>query len=263
MKPDNTAKLPLTSVKIMINEWVTLRAVIHETTKRVQDQFNDNQSRVDPTLAFLTDTQINDAIHGPFHALVRQSLSAHSMLSEAFMRLNLNNDEFKQVLNLHLTDADKQKPKAKLVTDPELNKIKAQLQELTSKHFEQWKTLTHKNQDAIIATFNSNKLMLSETEIKELTDNDPLSELRNRFTDLTLPFPKLKKDVCDVAQYLQSKTILTVRNLLGRQHQPNEQANINRIMKKFKSNFDQINKDEKALIKTQQEETQNILSPLR
>ncbi len=242
-----------THAKILINEWKTLHELLTESIASAKAKTEAHESKLNSPL--LSDTQINDALLGPLHDFFKQKLSAYAAVSRIRLQLTAATDEAMK------NRSPKALPKnLEKITPAELDKIQNSLNELTQKHFAEWKAhLKEWNQQLLLA-LTANHIALSEIEIKEFNDREPLSELFNRFVDLHLETPTWEAVTAE--RYLQLKTHLAIHSYLSRNHQPHDTTEINKILKKLKKDFAQIAKEEKQFIENQKKETQPLIASL-
>ncbi|ACJ18370.1 hypothetical protein [Coxiella burnetii] len=242
-----------TDAKILINDWQNLHDKIVENATYIKESKKVNET----ASTLISDQQLEDALKGPLQSFFRQKLSAYATLSKIRLLLVTTKDEiFKK------NPREDAPPKAILekITSAELNKIQQTLNELTKSHYQQWQEKRESWNKLLIMALTVNGITLSEIEIKELKDKEPLSELKNRFIDLNIPFPSTK--LMNFEHYLRAKVYLATRSSLSRQQQPHDDNIITKFLKKLNNEFNQIHKEETELIKAQQNETQEPLKPL-
>ena len=233
-----------TNAKILINEWKALRELVLGATSTPEAS--------EPAL--LTDRQINDALFGPFHPFFQQKLSSYATLAKARLLFAIAQDEaLKNQSPESIRGLEK-------ITLSEVDKIQGELDELSKQHYETWQAHLKNWNQKLLLSLTANDLSLSEIEIQEFQNQEPLSELFDRFTDLHLDMPTWEP--MGFQQYLQLKAHLAIHSCLSRQHQPHETTEIQKRLKKLKKDFDHISAEEKKLIESQKRDTQKIIEPL-
>jgi hypothetical protein len=134
------------------------------------------------------------------------------------------------------------------------------LDDQTQLHYQQWQEQIQQWQQQLITNLTAHDTQLSDIEIKEFQDQEPLSELLARFIDLHIDISK--PEVMNFEEYFHLKTHLTIHSSLSRRHQTHENHEIHKILKKLKKDFSAINKDEKELLTQQQLETDSVIEPI-
>jgi len=84
----------------------------------------------------------------------------------------------------------------------------------------------------------------------------------NRFIDLKLDFPKLKKGAFSFRAYFTLKTTLSIQSALSRLHEPNTTKDIQQVLQKLKPDLKAIQEAEKTLCQSQQAALDEITRPI-
>lgn len=240
-----------TDTKILINEWQTLHDKIVENAQLVKIKKTEEASS-----SLLSEQQLNDALNGPLQYFFKQKLKAYATISKVRLLLTTTQDDiFKNNPHDKVSLKDLEK-----INTAELDKMQQTLNELTKAHYQQWQEKRKSWDQQLTLAMTANNISLSEIEIKELKDKEPLSELMDRFIDLNIKMPSIEK--MDFEQYLRLKVYLTIRNSLSRQQEPHDDEAITKLVKKLNREFNQIHQEEKQLIKTQRAETEDIIKSL-
>ncbi|WP_423062327.1 hypothetical protein [Candidiatus Paracoxiella cheracis] len=261
MAAKNTDSFISTDAKVLINDWQALHKIIEAHTQLTTEQLEGDHSSSLTTL--LSERQLTDALAGPYQKFFKQKLSAYATIVKLRLEITLQEDE-----SLKIPDDDAQETnstfKALLekYTLNDLNKIQAELDQLTNEHNEQWETqLAEWNQQLLMSVI-ANQIPLTNIEIEAFKDKEPLSELINLYNDLNIDLPKLDFADFNFEQYLKLKLELVIRSSLHRRHEAHELTDISRIMKKFKSDFATIHQQEQQLVEKQKVDTQRIVEPI-
>jgi len=244
-----------TSAQLIINEWLGLREVLSQITTPIQDKQNDV-----PHL--LSETQISDGFHGPFHPMISQIFSLYATIGKMKVRqIIIQDDNIKphiRELNTNLSDDINLD-----LNVAALDKTLKQLDSLAKKQLQEWQENIDHWQQQLVMQLTFGGINLSELEIKELSQLDPLYVLVNRFTHLHLELPKTNSEHYTFAEYFKLKAILCVHSALSRQFKPHGMPEIEKILKNIKTEFDDIEEKAAELIETQEQATQELMQTLR
>ncbi len=256
MKNDTDNSFISSTAKALINDWQALRNIIEQISRTPKEQLDNNDP--DALLKILSDTQIEDAFRGPLHPLIHQLTHAYSLISEIKTRLIITQDDN---LKPHVQDSGFNLPDDlnKEINAAALDKKQRELDEAARHHHQQWQTLITTWQENLMKKITDNDLALSETEIHEMQQVEPLSELINRFTDLKLTLPKMKKKAYGLSDYFMLKVILCIHTALGRQHVANIDEELQKRLKKLKEDFKTITKEEMTLIEQQHTDINTLM----
>ncbi len=262
MATKKTNTMISTNARIILGEWNVLAALVAKhttlTKERIQAQSETSEEAAEkPNI--LSIRQIEDALNGPYQDFFKQKLSAYSSIYKLQLAITLDQEEaFK---NRFSTGEEKPIPKELLsrFSVADLEKMRKQLDELTTEHNQQWEAFSQQAKDLLKQTIADSRMQLSDIEINEFSLNEPQSELLDRFTVLSITPPKQSKAQHPLTYYLNLKTYLTLHSALSRQHLPHEKQDIENAMKPLKANFGQTNKLEKQLLLKQFEEAHEIV----
>lgn len=255
---NNENNIPLTTGKALLNDWQALRNIIAQITctqKEKQEKVNEDSAHF---FKLLSDTQIDDAFHGPFHPLIHHLTHAYSLITQIRTRLIVTQDDN---LKSRVQDSGFDLPEGlnKEINAASLDKKQRELDEAARHQFQQWRELIGKWQQNFVMQITTSGITLSEGEINEIQQTEPVSELINRFTDLKLEAPKMKKQNYTLNDYLNLKIILIVHSALSRQHITNIDAELQKLLKQLKPHFKTLSQEENELIKQQDTEIKTLM----
>lgn len=251
-----------TDAKVLINDWQTLRNLIVTHTQLTTQQAPPSESSALTTL--LSERQLTDALTGPYQQFFKQTLSAYAAITKLQLELNLQGDD-----TLKIKADDEQETNAALkeligkYSLSDVNKMQSDLDQLTNDHNEQWHAQLTQWHQPLLNSLTTHKIPLTDIEIKELQDNEPISELIGRFKDRNFDLPLLNFSDFSFEHYLQLKLELAIRSSLNRRHEAHDSADITRILKKFRVDFTQIKQQEKALLDKQKTATKEIVKAIK
>ncbi len=253
-----------THAKAILADSQVLSQLLAKHTRLVKDsQGDDSDFDFHDPFTLLNDRQIDDALNGPLQPFFADKLKAYAVILRIRMELKLKEDD-----NLK----DKRAAKAKedelpahileSITLANLEGMEKKLNDLTEQQMQQWEEHIYQWKQNLLEMLYSSGESLSEIEIKEMQDEEPISELLERFTALSIEPPKASLIKINFENYLNLKAYLTIYSLLGRQHKPNQPNDIKLIMKSLKSVFADIRKQESALVNEQQAQTSATISSI-
>lgn len=256
--PNNENNIPLTTAKALLNDWQALRDIIAQimcTQKEKQEKVNEDSAYL---FKLLSDRQIDDAFHGPFHPLIHHLTQAYSLITQIRTRLIITQDDN---LKSRAQDSGFDLPENlnKEINAAALDKKQRELDEAARHQFQQWQELMGKWQQNFVMQMTTNDIALSEAEIDEMQQTEPVSELTDRFTDLKLEAPKMKKQNYTLSDYLNLKIILIVHSALSRQHITHIDEELQKLLKQLKPHFKALSQEEDELIKQQETEIKILM----
>lgn len=249
-----------TDAKVLINDWQALHNIIEAHTQLTTAKRKDTASNLLTTL--FSERQLTDALTGPYQRFIKQKLSAYATIARLRLELTIKQDdslkikEDEQQINPVLGSLVEQ------YSTNDINKMQSALDQLTNEHDEQWQAQLDQWHQQLLTSLTANNMPLTAIEIQEFQGKEPLSELIACYTDLNLDVPKLNFSDFKFEQYLKLKLELAIRSSLNRRHEAHTTADINRLLKKFKSEFEHIRQQEKTLLDQQHAETQKIIQPI-
>jgi len=250
-----------THAKVILSDWQVLATIVTKHSTLIKESTQEEESESEPGPQVLSQREIDDAFNGPMQAFFKQKITAHSAIARLRLHLTMNDDETFKEKRAKLPDEDKI-PESILSSTSlsDLNKIGKELDQLTTEHHEQWEQCRDAWNKHILQRLSETGLSLSEIEIKEFQDPEPISELSDRFVSLNIALPKTHKADMDFSKYLTLKTDIAVQSALSRQHLPHEQSDIQRILKQLKSDFNAIRKQEQQILSEQKAATNQAVA---
>lgn len=244
--------------KALINDWLALRDIIAKiscTQKEAQEKVNEKPTWL---LEVLDDTRINDAFHGPFHPLIAELVAGYIVISKIRARLVITQDDN---LKPHVQNADFDLPQdlTKDINAAALDKKQRALDEAARHAWQQWQELIGSWQQNLLMQIGMNEVSLSDAEISEMQQIEPLSELMDRFTELKLELPKMKKPHYQFADYFHLKLVLCIHSALSRQHVVSVDEEIAKVLKKLKPELKKITQQEGELVQQQKTDIETLM----
>ncbi len=250
-----------TDARLVISDWHVLAKIIagHATLIKDLVQGEDEEETSRPNV--LSQREIEDAFNGPLQKFFKQKATAYAATARVRLEITMREDENLKGRRAKLNDKDKVPESiVKKTSISDLNKIQTALDQLTSEHNEKWEESRTAWNEHILQRLSECDLSLSEIEVKEFKDPEPISELNDRFVSLNIDLPKINKADMDFSQYLTLKADVTIQSALSRQHLPNAQSDIQRVLKQLKSDFSNIRKQEQQILEEQKTATNEVVA---
>jgi hypothetical protein len=240
-----------THERVILSDCASLSALIEKHGRRIKAQRETAQdsenSAQNPHI--ISQQEIEDAINGPLQGFFKQIMSAHAKLSLIRMNLTILDDESFNKNRAQLT-SDDQVPTNILqsISLSDIHKIQQELDQLTETQNQQWEKFHSDWAEYLNHRINEIGVSLSEIESSEFNTPEPSSELQERFIALNIALPKVKLDDMNFLKYFTLKSDIAIHSALSRQHLPNNQTDINKFLKKLKTDFDTMHKQESDLL---------------
>lgn len=252
--------------KIICADWSKISTLILEQTRWTKESVAQGESQ-DTQSALLSDEQWDDAMNGPYRIFFQPHLKAYADITKLETALMIaKEDYFKE------TEHSDQKifpVPEKLLSKTEnstLSELREQLNELTTTHFNEWQTQLGNWLTQCIAelqsAFQKKNIVMSDIESHDLTSNEPLSELNDRYINLSMTLPKLSKSDFNFAAYLTLKLWIIIQSALHRTHQDNLEKEADVLLKSFSPLLKKIDKDEKMLAEKQKNAIHQLISKI-
>lgn len=269
-----------TQTRILLSEWKALAKIIVAHTTLVKEKPITNIEELESfdidnleNLTFMTpseaphilsEKQIRSVLQGPFGVIVKQFMSAYAEISRYRLELHLSKEDLFKTKRATLS-TEHQIPSQRLVnlTFAKLEESQLQLDDLTSTHEQEWQNFIQKWSDELIKFLIKGKAIITEREINELQTEELANDIIPRFIELSMKLPKSEYPSMSFTEYLQLKAHLAVQSALSRQHLPHTEADLQEVLKNFKSSFNSMQQQEKQLQTQQQQQIQRILSGLK
>lgn len=251
-----------THAKVILSDWPVIAALVAKHGKLIKEQSqtpSEEEKSVLPNV--ISRREVEDAINGPLQAFFKQKITAYSTISRIRLHLNMKEDDTLKEKRAKLSDEDKVPDSIlKNTTSSDLTKILQELDQLTTEHEQQWEEHRQQWTQQILQRLNEQRLSLSEIEVKEFSDPEPISELLDRFVALNIDLPKTKKSDMNFSKYLTLKADITVQSALSRQHMPHGQPEIQKVLGKLKSDFNAIAKQETQILTDQKTAANQVVA---
>lgn len=253
-----------TYAKNILADWKIISDYIRQQTAWIRDTIQA-EHEIHPLIpSLLTDLQINDALNGPFQTFFKMHLQTYATITKMDTALTIAKEDF-------FKDSEHINEKVFEVSQKSLDKLefstlkdlRNQLDEKTKEHFLQWESHVRNWGDLItkllLTEFKKNNFKLSDIELQDVSVNQPMSELNDRFIHLQLEFPKLSKSHFDFQQYFTLKAMLAIQSALNRMQQSSTAQDIEQHLKTIHPAFKTIHKAEKELAQTQEKILQDLI----
>lgn len=268
-----------TQARILITEWqaVAKLMVAHSVPAKekpianiedlenfdIDSLENLTFSTADELPNILSEKQIQTTLQGPFGSSIKIKLSAYAKIARLRLEMHLNKDELFKTRRIPIPEAE-QIPLKKLekITVSDLEKKQTQLDQLTEEHDQEWKGFIENWTLRLVQYFSQSSLALTEREIKELNDDDIITEVLPRFIEVGLKLPKKDYPEISFTDYLYLKALLTTQSALSRQHLPHDDHEIQQRLKNFRPIMAQMEKQEQEMLAEQKNLTSAILADL-
>lgn len=254
-----------TYTRLLVSDWRALNKLLAEFTRPVKEMHDEDsdESRDDTDMPkAISPTTLQDAFDGPYHAFFQTKFDAYAKLTRLRMELNIRENDIFKGQRGALDDIPA--PSKKLIESTTLTKlddIYQALDELTQVHADQIRSIIHEWNGLLLESLRNNEIELSILELSEFQTLEPMSELRDRYTHFKLKMARSKNDM-SFNEFFQLRIRLIILNALSRQHQVPDEKDITAILKKMKSTFDAIKKQEQALFSQQKSETSEVLKDI-
>ncbi|MDF1795978.1 MAG: hypothetical protein P1U63_05520 [Coxiellaceae bacterium] len=247
-----------TYTRIMISDWSNIARFIIEHARPMKDKVNpdENQQNYVPS-----ESQVNDALNGPFNGYIHQCISAFAKIARVRIEHTRKDSDF------FITEATENNPNEiperllKQTSSAECDNLTKQLNDKVATYSQQWRDAANHWVSQVQQQLMSQDLPLSEIEITELKDDEPLSDVLDRYTELKVEHPKLPKEM-NFAVYYTLKTTLAVHSVLSRLQKPHTANDIDKHIKPLKKLFVTITEEQKQLLENQQVEIAEIIAPV-
>jgi len=250
---------------VTLSDWDVLSSLIAKHSALVKEKSQRQKESDEEEEVFepdvLSQHEIDDAFNGPMQQFFKHASTTYSAIARVRLHLTMAEDESFKDKRAKLDDADKV-PESILkgTSISDLNKIQDELDEIILNHGDYWEQCRKSWGDHLTKHIADVGVSLSDIEVKEFYDPEPISELFERFTTLNIELPKTRKADMDFAMYLTLKTDIAIQSALSRQHLPNAQSDIQKILKQLKSDFTAIQKQQQQILEEQQAEYNTLIA---
>lgn len=268
-----------TQARILITEWHALAKVIvaHSTPAKekritnleelesfdIENLENLTFSTADELPNILAEKNIQTALKGPFGGFIKEKLTAYSRIARFRLEIHLSKEELFKNKRVTLPEAQSiPLKKLEKLNFSQLDQIQNDLGTLTEAHDQEWQEFLQQWLEKLIQFFAKTNVLLTEREIKELRDEDIVTELLPRFVEIGIKLPQKTYPSMSFTEYLNLKALLTTQSALSRQHLPHGESEIQQKLQNFQSEFTQMQNQEQQLLEDQKNSTWATLSIL-
>ncbi len=260
-----------TYMRVLLNDWQGLADLMQSHASPIVGEVK-TESTPESVKERLTEKQIEDALSGPYATFFQQKLAAYAVYARINMAVLAKEDNpLKNAAEKYeLSDADEaikavqlNKSLLEKLTPANMQKIRKDLDKLVEDHFDNWQTQIEEWYKDICQASKRVKVALSDSEQEQLCADEPISEIKDRYADLNLPWPKLKQNGANFREYIQLKVYLAIQSTLSRQQLPHGVEEVNRKQKLLKSTYKRIAEAEEELTTKQQKETDEVIAPIK
>ena len=247
-----------TSLRIMMADWPHLTDLVVSHGKRMKDKVNTNDDA--QSQAIPTEDELNSTLNGPYQGLVIQALNAQARIARVRVCHQVKeSDIFAEDINPNPENVPERIVKQSSLA--ECDKLTTELDHVIEQHINAWRDSAQQWLSSLINELPNIGVDLSELEYKELTDDEPVADILDRYTDLKVDTPKLSGDSAFV-KYYTLKLTLAFHSSLSRLHKPHSEKDIDKLLKRFTELFTSIAQQEEQLLDTQKSEITMLLQPI-
>lgn len=258
-KPQYSQFFIPTYVRVFISDWNNLRDFIVSHGTPMKDKVNQTDINKDK---IPSDLQLNNTMNGPYANFIASLLNHYSKIIKVRMELSLNDSDFFKREQHEQNPYNIPESVLKKISLAECDNILTQMNDLVGKLSEAWRNqATDWSNRTIDALIEHTGLHLSEIEEKEFLDDEPMSDILERFTELKIEPPKLKKGDMDFAQYLKLKCSISLHSVLHRSQQADKKTDINKLLKPLKGLLEEIHQQQQALLQAHESELMALTQP--
>ena len=250
-----------TYTRAVLSDWQVLAGVIVQHTQLLEDvKKNGDKPPVIPNL--LTDQHITDSLNGPYSAFVSQKMRAYAAIGRLKSEHIIQENELFKEGSSNPIESQLSPQFLSSYSLANLNAMQKQLNQLTAQHHSQWVDNHIQWNEAVAQALGNAGISLSEIEYNGLCDDEPISELLDRFIELKLELPKSRSNTDTFDGYLTLKAYLAVQSSLSRNQKSSTPDEVNKVLKSLKSLFNDMEKQQQKLLSTQLGETNNIIGAI-
>lgn len=250
--------------KNALQNWSVIAKFIQQHGTWIREMISKSeQTESHPEDILLTDQKINDALNGPLQNFFKTHLFAYATIAKLETAATLTKEDYFKETE-HTEELNLGLPNYLIERNDfsTLKNLREQLSAMTKEHHAQWAEKEKEWEAIIIAELKVIDILISDSELQDLTMHQPISELNDRFINLKLTPPALPKDPFNFQQYWMLKSAIAIQSVFGRLQQPITDKEINDKVKLLKTAFKKIADTEKELIDTQRNAIQKLLTPI-
>ena len=189
-----------TQARILITEWQAVAKLIaahsipakEKPIANIEDLENfdidslENLtfSTADELPNILSEKQIQTTLQGPYGSFIKEKMHAYARLARLRLEMHLSKDELFKSRRIPIPESE-QIPAKKLekINLSDLEEKQKQLDQLAEEHDREWKEFIESWTQKLVQYFSQSNLALTEREIKELNDDDIITEVLPRFIE--------------------------------------------------------------------------------
>lgn len=241
-----------TPTRLMLSDWSLFANALHQYGASIRTE--QKQTPV-------TDEQLfQAALQGPYASVLNALSESRRHLIKAKLCINYNNDDmFAQGEPIQLPESFTSY-KAKELNESVVTGLIRQLDEQANGLIDAWHQFIEERLQALKAQLNQQGLELNELELKELSDNETVFDIQERFAFLEIELPKLKYGQhLSVEQYLYLKAYILIHSSLSRRQMAHDTNTIQEHLKSLKAFFKDTKKAEQELANSQAEAARDCI----
>lgn len=247
-----------TALRVMMVDWPHLTQLVIEHGKRMKEKVSATSESA--AQAIPSEEQLNSTLNGPFQGVVTQTLNSQARIARVRLAHQIKESDI-------FPDDVKQNPDnvperiLKQSSLAECDKLTTELDNVCEHHIDAWRQSAQQWHSNLIDVLSTPQVDLSDIELKELADDEPIADIIDRYTDLKVDLPKLSGNSAFVKYYTLKLTV-AFHSYLSRLQKPHGEKEIDKLLKPFKKVFKSISQQEKQLLETQQSELTMLLQPI-
>lgn len=247
-----------TYVRLLCSEWTAINTLIIEHGTPMREKIHGKREFLIPEESYL-----NDALNGPYQPFLETCLNAHARVARIRLELTLEeNDLFKRGENVPSNPARIPQKILKKCNLAECDNLTKKLSEHIQTYAGQWRESVHTWSLELQSALNQAGLKLTDIEIQHFNDDEPISDLHNRFIELKLEKPTYKREKKGFSAYFILKLTLAIHSILSRLQQPHGPSEIEPYLKSAKSPLEKIHQEETQLLNAQKTELNSLIAPV-
>lgn len=245
-----------TSLRIMTSDWSNLAQFIIQHGTAIKDKINIEQNSNQHYIP--SEDQFNDALNGPYQRFITQSLNAQARVARVRLAHQIKDSDF--FIDDNTLNNPDQIPERILKQSnlAECDNLTIDIDNHVANHAQQWEDCAYQWLEMVIEQLTGQQLSFTDIELKELADDETMTDLMNRYTELKIDQPKLAKQL-GFSTYYKLKATLAVHSVLSREQKPHASSDIEKFTKSLKPLLEQINKEETQLLDIQLKELKTTL----
>src|SRR3989344_1030588 len=248
-----------TYARTILSQWQGLAQLIHFLDISPKQKLQVSAEGVVVPPALLSQRAILNALSGPYADFFQPKFTSYCALGRLQLeQVMYESETFKRA---QYEDRVSVIPSELMgVKSLDLAKVQEPLEQLTRLHYEQFHQLIMEFNQQCLIKVSEMGIEFSDQEAEEFYGEEPPSDLNNRFIDLGFGEPSIPTN--PIRNYISLKAFLLIHSTLGRLQQHNSMEAVNSYVKKLSKFLPKIDLAEKALLTTQNNETQRLMGSL-